>query len=148
MCPLPHTAHYRSNVNAATLTTKEASILKSIGTIHRLPSQQAAYPTPALLPLQRRTLVTPTAESAVSTSTTPLQSFIPHSLSINPSNPCSLHTRTHTCMHVRSDGTDSTQTLLPSSGKLAPPYRNKSKGTTRHVTSAHSVLRVLPPRHT
>jgi hypothetical protein len=50
MCPLPHTAHRRYDVTAATLTAKEAGILKSIRTIHRLPSQQAARPTPDLIP--------------------------------------------------------------------------------------------------
>jgi len=102
-----------------------------------LPSSSSPHSSSPSPP--RRTLVTPTAESAVSTSKTPLQTLIPHSLSINPSNPCSLHTLTHTThthMHVRSDGTNSTQTLLPSSGKGAP-----------HTETNQSV-QDTSPRHT
>jgi hypothetical protein len=109
---------------------------------HTLPSHQAAHPTPALLPTQDGPWSRPQHVLPYQNPQLPSKrlSLILSILiyQIQSPSPNSTH------MHVRSYGTNSTQTLLPSSGKRAPPFRNKSK-STRHVTSPHLVLRVLPP---
>jgi len=139
MCPLPHTAHYRSDVTEATLTTKEASILKSIRTIHRLPSQQTAHPTRALFPHQDRPWSRPQQIPPYQHPQLPSKrlSLIlsPLIYQIQSPSPHSAH------MYVRSYGTDGTQTLLPSSGKRAPPYGYKTRHLgTLDTTSTSAIL--------
>lgn len=149
MCPLPHTAHYRSDVNAATLTTKEASILKSIRTIHRLPSHQAAHPTPALLPPQDGPWSRPQQNPPYQHPQLPskrlslILSPLIHQIHAPSTHSTRTHTHSHTCMCGQMGLTSPRLCYhLVANERL---HTETNQRVTRHATSAHSVLRILPP---
>lgn len=106
MCPLPHTAHYRSDVTKATLTTKEASTLKPIRTIHNSPPIKLLTPlqhyfSPQVGPWSRPQQIPPYPHPQLPSKRLSLI-LSPLIYQIQSPSPHSAY------MHVRSYGTDST----------------------------------------